>query len=282
MEIMKTKNLLTSLIVVFLSIIAFCEVSAQITIAPTNLFIDSGNRFGSYLVINNSNEPYEVSIDFIFGYSDSDEEGNRFMTYEDSVTAEKYSIVDWVRAFPQNLTLSPGQRQVIRLRINAPSNIEQGTYWARIVTSATPQSQPIEIQNENVVSANIEMRINQITGIFYKNGNVNTNITIDNISTQVDGDELAVVHDLSKGGNSPFFGSINVKILDSTNNQVKEFMDYTVIYFDTKLKSTFDISDLPSGRYNIEISIASKRQDIANDDLIQMEPVTATTTVIID
>lgn len=278
---MKTKNILTSLIVVFLSVFAFSELSAQITIAPTNLFIDSGNRFGSYLVINNSNEPYEVSIDFIFGYSDSDEEGNRFMTYEDSVTAEKYSIVDWIRAFPQNLTLSPGQRQVIRLRINPPSDIAAGTYWARIVTSATPQSQPIEVQDQQAVTANIEMRINQITGIFYKNGEVNTSISIDQISTNIDGDELAVIHDITRGGNSPFFGSINVKIFDSSNRLVKEALDYTSIYFDTKLKNTFDVSDLSSGRYNIEISIASERQDISRDDLIKTEPVTATTTVTI-
>lgn len=278
---MKTKHILTSLTIVFLSVFAFSELTAQITIAPTNLFIDSGNRFGSYLVINNSNEPYEVSIDFIFGYSDSDEEGNRFMTYEDSVTAEKYSIVDWIKAFPQNLTLSPGQRQVIRLRINPPSDINDGTYWARIVTSATPQSQPIEIQNQQAVTANIDMRINQITGIFYKNGDVNTSITIDSISADIEDNELAVIHDISRGGNSPFFGSINVKIFDSSNELVKENLDYTSIYFDTKLRNTFDVSDLSPGRYDIEISIASERQDISRDDLIHTQPVTATTTITI-
>lgn len=270
-------------IVLILAISTFCfgKVSAQITIAPTNLFIDSGNKFGSYLVINNSNEPYEISVDFLFGYGTSDDQGNRFVTYDDSVKAKEYSAVDWIRAFPQNLTLAPNKRQVIRLRVNAPSDLEDGTYWARIVTSATPQSQPLEVQNQGAVTANIGMKVNQITGIFYKNGAVNTDIGIDKIETKVANDSLWVIHNVTRGGNSPFLGSISVRVYDQANKLVLENTDFTSIYFDTKLKHEFDISSLNPGRYNIEIAIASERQDISKDDLIQMEPVSATTTVTI-
>lgn len=276
-----TKTNLSILVIVFLTILIPFDLVAQITIAPTNLFVDSQNRFGSYIVINNSNQPYEVSIDFLFGYSDSDEEGNRFVNYEDSATAERYSIADWIRAFPQNLTLAPNQRQVVRLRINPPSDLPDGTYWARISTSATAQSAPVEVTSEEGITANIGMRINQITGIFYKNGSVNTNISINNIETQVEENNLVILHDISRGGNSPFLGSVIVKVVDSQNEVVRESVDFTSIYFDTKYKNTFDISDLPSGTYNIQISISSERQDISSSDLVQMQPATATTTVTI-
>lgn len=264
-----------------LTLLCLSNVMAQITIAPTNLFIDSGNKFGSYLVINNSNEPYEVTVDFLFGYGTSDDEGNRFMTYDDSIKAAQYSIADWIRAFPQNLTLAPNKRQVIRLRVAPPADLADGTYWARIVTSATPQSQPLEIQNQGAVTANIGMKVNQITGIYYKNGQVNTSIGIDKIDTEVSNDSLLVIHNVTRGGNSPFLGSINVRVYDNKNKLVLENIEFTSIYFDTKLKHEFDISDLESGQYNIEISIASDRQDISKDDLVQMNPVSATTTVII-
>lgn len=71
------------------AVIAFFVLSplylnAQVTIAPTNMFIDGNARFGTYMVINNSNETQEISIDFLFAYSQTDEQGNRSIIQDDS------------------------------------------------------------------------------------------------------------------------------------------------------------------------------------------------------
>ncbi|MEQ8525864.1 hypothetical protein [Gracilimonas sp.] len=273
------KHIATTSVFLVLSIVISAELMAQITIAPTNLFIDSRNKFGSYLIINNSSEPYEISIDFLFGYSEADENGNRYLVYDDSVTAEKYSIVEWIRAFPQNLTLAPNQRQTVRLRINPPSDIENGTYWARIRTTATPRSTAIEDQSNQGISANIGLRIQQITGIFYKNGTVSTDINIKDITTEQNNGQIDVFYGLERTGNSPFIGSIGVKMYDSNNRVVRENINFTSIYFDLKLKDSFDISDLAPGNYRIEVTVKSERSDISSSDLIQIEPVQKTSTI---
>jgi len=129
---------------------------AQVTIAPTNLFIDSGSKFGTYMVINGSNDTQEISIDFFFGYSSTDDDGKRSIVTDDSVAKARYSIADKIKAFPQNFTLSPGQRQVVRLRINAQNDIPDGTYWARIRTTSTPETPPLELQSNDAVTARVE------------------------------------------------------------------------------------------------------------------------------
>ena len=270
---------IASALFISLAFISFCE--AQITIAPTNLFIDNQNKFGTYMVINNSQTPQEVSVDFFFGYNVSDEDGNREQITEDSVRAEMYSIADHIRAFPQNFILQPGQRQIVRLRITAPNTLENRTYWARIKTTSSAQSPPIEVASNSAVSANVGINIEQITGLFYKNGNVSTNIDIEEIRTEIDGQNLIILADYLRSGNSPFLGSITTTLSNSNDEVVAENFVSTSIYFDGTHSQVFDISDLPPGDYQVDLQFVSRRSDISPDEIIQMEPENSSLTITI-
>lgn len=261
------------------SLISIC--GAQITIAPTNLFIDNQNKFGTYMVINNSETPQEVSVDFFFGYNLADENGNREQIMEDTTRAKLYSVVDYVRAFPQNFVLQPGQRQIVRLRITAPNNLEERTYWARIKTTSSAQSPPLEVASNSTVSANVGINIEQITGLFYKNGSVSTNIDIEEIRTRIEDQNLVILADYTRTGNSPFLGSITTKLIDSNNKVVAENFVSTSIYFDGTHSQVFDISSLPSGNYQVDVRFVSRRSDISPEEIIQMEPENLSKTISI-
>lgn len=252
----------------------------QVTIAPTNLFIDGGSRFGTYMVINGSQSPQEVSIDFIFGYASSDSEGVRQYVYNDSLMAEKYSLAESIKAFPQNFTLNPNQRQVVRLRISTPSDKPDGTYWARIKTSASPVTPPIELENSDAVGARIGVVIDQISGVFYKKGNVTTGIQVENIDTKLSEDRstLSVLTNLKRTGNSPFLGTITTSLINANGTEVRRALVSTTIYFDGVHREDFDIQDLPTGTYKIQVSFESSRSDISRDELIQIPRVMETST----
>lgn len=267
--------------ILILLMIPLC-LNAQVTIAPTNLFIDSNNKFGTYMVINGSNQTQEISIDFFFGYSTTDEDGNRSLVSRDSIASESYSISDYIRAFPQNFTLSPGQRQIVRIRVNAPNDLDDGVYWARLRTKSTPESPPIEIASDNAVAALVGISVEQVTGLYYKKGDVTTGIQIQKIHTDlINPNNLDVLIDLERVGNSPFLGTINVSLVDSKNKIISENSVSTTIFFDGVYKQTLGLEDLPSGDYNINVSFETRRSDISQQDLVQMETVTATTTVTI-
>jgi hypothetical protein len=264
-------------------------VHAQITIAPTNLFIDNASKFGTYMVINNSNEPQEVSIDFYFGYAETSKDGKRTNLAEGDSLAEgysfkdAYSITNNIRAFPKTFVLQPNQRQVVRIRVSAPNTLTDGTYWSRIETTSSPESPPIEVTSTDEVTANVGYIIKQVTSLYYKVGDVSTGIEINQIRTEVlkDSGKLDVLTDFSRTGNSPFLGSITASLMDQNGKTIAEGYNATTLYFNGTQKSQIDINNLPSGNYKVKVLFESHRSDISPQDIVQMQPVTATTTITI-
>lgn len=248
-------------------------VFAQVTISPTNLFIEGNSQFGTYMVINGSNETQEISIDFFFAYSQADENGDKRIVQEDQENEQQYSIAESVRAFPKNFTLTPGQRQTVRLRVSAPSDLTDGTYWSRIKTTSTPETPPLEIQGNDAVTARVGIRVEQVTGLFYKKGTVTTGIEINEIRPTFtdDGNTLAVLVDVLRTGNSPFLGSITTSIVNAQGEEVRKGFVSTSIYFDSIFKQLVDIQGLPSGTYQAKVTFETNRSDIASNRLVQME-----------
>ncbi len=251
---------------------------AQVTISPTNLFIEENAQFGSYMVINGSNEAQEISIDFFFAYSQSDENGTRSIVQNDSLSEEQYSIADNVRAFPRNFTLAPGQRQTVRLRVSGTNELQDGTYWSRIKTTSTPETPPLEIQSNDAVTARVGIRVEQVTGLFFKKGDVTTGITINGIETNTenDGKTLNVLADILRTGNSPFLGTITTEILNAQGSVVMSDFVSTSIYFDGIFKQQLNIEDLQPGSYQVRIRFESSRNDIDQSRLVQMPASTRT------
>ena len=255
---------------------------AQITIAPTNLFIDQRTKFGTYFVVNGSNVPQEINIDFIFSYSNTNENGERLIIEDDSAAADLHSAADWIRAFPRSFQLAPGERRVVRLRLTPPGDLDDGMYWARIRTVSTPVSPPVELQtNNDAVTASIGIRLESKTGAYYKQGEVNTGIAVPSLTAAVaDDDILEVLANVNRLGNAPFLGSITANIYDADNSLVKSSFISTTIYFDGYHKQEVDVSDLPAGNYSVELMFESRRSDISTSDLVQMETATNRTSFV--
>ena len=263
------------LVGLFAVVLSTMNVVAQVTIAPTNLFIDSGNRFGTYMVINGSDQNQEIAIDFYFAYSKSNEDGSTIFVKDSTNFASKHSIAEDIRAFPQNFVLSPGQRQIVRISVNAPNDIPDGTYWSRIRTSSTQESRPVELTSDDAVTARVGITVEQVTGLFYKKGEVRTGIEVEEINTQLLEDEhLAVLTELKRTGNSPFLGTVTTSILNSGKQTVRDSYVSTSIYFDGIHRQVLDISDLPAGNYTIQVKFESSRSDVSSNDIIPMETVT--------
>jgi hypothetical protein len=281
------KALFTTLFLLFC--LTTSVVNAQITIAPTNIFINSASKFGTYMVINNSTTPQEVSIDFYFGYAETSKDGKRNNLAEGDTLAEgyslkdAYSITDNIRAFPKTFVLQPDQRQVVRIRVSAPNTLTDGTYWSRIETTSSPESPPIEITSTDEVTANVGYIIKQVTGLYYKVGEVSTGIEINQIRSSVlkGEDKLNVLTDFSRTGNSPFLGTITASLIDKNGKTVAKGFSSTTLYFSGTQKNVIDISGIPSGSYSVKVLFESNRSDISPQDIVQMQPVTKTTTITI-
>ncbi|MGB9591584.1 MAG: hypothetical protein ACPL1K_03610, partial [Candidatus Kryptoniota bacterium] len=129
--------------VLFILMALVADGYAQVIVAPTILYMSDKDRFGTFIVMNRSTTPQEISIYFKFGYPSSDSLGNLFMQYGDSAAAQKYSCANWVRGFPRQFIINPGQQQIVRLTVTPPPDLPDGMYWTRLVTRSSPQQKKI-------------------------------------------------------------------------------------------------------------------------------------------
>ncbi len=258
-----------------LAFIFAVQTYAQVSISPTSLFIDSQRKFETMLIMNTSDAPQEVKLSFEFAYSQSDEKGNLALVYDDDEEAELHSAADWIRGFPKNFVLEAGQRQIVRITVRAPSNLAPGTYWSRLKTTSSALSQTIGNAAEGAIAANINIEFNQITSIFYKHGNLTTALEMGDISHQLENNQLKVFATFTKSGNSPFLGTMVGKIYDTTGALVKEEKVFVSIYYDGLRRLDIDISDLPAGTYEMDISYESGRKDIPLANIIPAPTVSA-------
>lgn len=249
---------------------------SQVIISPYIVYLDQQKRFGSFIVQNESNEEFEISISYIFGYPVSDSLGTGSMKYYEEPDDSLPSIDKWIRAFPRNFVLKPRQRQVVRMTVRPPDTLEAGTYWTRIVTSSSPRSVSVN-QLSAGISARINFVINQITTVIYRKDSVWTGIDISSFENFEDSSSVYFLAQLNRTGNSPFFGDMSIAITDTNGTEFATQQEYLAVYYNMIKRITFDKSELPAGIYNAYLKIIlNEKVDIPESKLEPILPITKT------
>lgn len=249
------------------------NILPQIIISPYIVYMDEQEKFGTFIVQNESEQEYEISISFVFGYPKSDSLGNVSMQYFQEPTDSLPSIVSWLRAFPRNFILQPNQKQTIRMTVRPPDSISAGTRWARIVTSSVPKSQPVSNQNTGI-SAKINFVLNQVTTVLYRKEPAEAGIEISSIKTSQDSSHINFLVNYHPTGNSPFWADILVNVYDENNNLISDTNEYIPIYTDMTKKYSFPLSELPKGNYTLELIVKhNEKEDIPQSKIKTIEPL---------
>lgn len=245
---------------------------AQLIIAPTAVFVDNANKFASVLIVNRSNEARDVTLDFKFGYPQSDSAGNVTINYADSAIARTYSLVPWIKVFPRQFSLQPGEQRTIRLTVKTPAELQQGAYWARMVTTSTPKAQLVDTNNTNV-GAQINVVFNQVIPVVYHNGNLETIVHVEKSRVIADTGGIDLISTIRCQGHSPYFGTTQLRVIDASGNLVEEQKAPCSVYFALDKRFTLTRTLYKPGSYRAEISVSSQRGDIEEKFLRPMQPV---------
>jgi hypothetical protein len=81
-------------------------------------------------------------------------------------------------------------------------------------------------------------------------------------------------------GNSPFLGSVQADVKDSSGKTVATFQQTVALYFEGKRNYTIPLPEgLAPGSYQVSLLFKTERADIPSSDLVQAPPVTKTFTV---
>ncbi|MEL7834044.1 hypothetical protein [Fodinibius sp. Rm-B-1B1-1] len=255
----------------FFCLIFASQSIAQVSIAPTSLFFDNQNRFGSLTISNGGQQAQEISISTEFGYPTT-QDGN-LTVVNDSVMAEKKSIADWVKIFPQNFTLQPNQRQTVRFVSRPPNNLDPGGYWSRVKIRSNPVSPPIESVEEGEVGAQINLVVNQVIAAHYRTQDAQTGVEVSSVDFDREDDTGQIAVSMKQLGNAPFVGSISLQVTDDTGEKIWETTTTNSVYTTITRSFNMDLSELDPGQYTISGKIVSQRRDISQDHLLQIQPV---------
>ncbi len=253
---------------------ALTNLYSQVAISPTSAFLDDKQRFETIIIMNNSTDPQEVKLEFKFAYPKANEAGDIGLIYDDEEQEGLHSAAGWIRGFPKNFVLEAGARQTVRITAKPPRDIEPGMYWSRLITSSSAVSAEIGDVNQTGISAQINMQFNQITSIFYKNGELNTGLELTEVRTGVSGNNTNVFVHYTKSGNAPYLGSMHAQLIDDQGEIALERKMFVSIYSDGLRRIDLDTSALPSGNYELLVSMSSGRSDIPERDIVPAETKT--------
>lgn len=256
-------------------VISFHSVSAQVIIAPTAVFMDDGSKFASVMIINRSNESRDVALDFKFGYPQSDSLGNITVNYQDSATERKYSLVSWIKVFPRQFTLQPGEQRTVRLTVKTPADLPDGAYWGRMITTSSPKAQLIDT-NATAIGAQLNFVFNQVVPVVFQHGKLESALSVERNSVVADTGRIDIISAIRCSGHTPFFGATSLRILDDKGSVVEEQKAPLAVYFNLAKRFTLDRKLYKAGKYKAEIAISGQRGDVEERFLRNITPVNIT------
>lgn len=249
------------------------QLKAQISIAPSFIFIDENSGVGNVYVSNNSDNAYEVGINFVFGYPGSDTEGNLIMNYNDSTAFAQYALDPMVRAFPRSFILKGREQRTVRIQVIPKQRRLDGYFFTRMKVMAKPQTADVtEVQTEGI-GTKINFNFEQITAVFYRKGKVTTGVVVKDIDVVQKEGTLELRPHLQRTGNAPFLGSMVAKLKDADGKVVAEAQSTTTVYFDEIRKLDMKLDKVVPGTYTLEMNFDTQRNDMLISDLVQAPKV---------
>jgi hypothetical protein len=257
-------------------------VFAQISIAPTTIFIDQ-NGIGSVFITNPSDTPQEINVSFLFGYPGNDELGNLTMMYTDSIRAKQFGIDERVRAFPRTFILAPQRQQTVRLQVRPDRSLAAGTYFTRVKITSNAQTSDVEETTQEGVSTRVNFKFDQVIAAFQKVGTVTTGLEFENVQLVQSDSILRVIPTFKTTGNSPFIGSVTATLKNAQNQTLAEQGQTVALYFYGKRAIELKLpEDVAPGDYSVTLVYETKRGDIPSSDLVQSPAISKTIAVKLD
>ncbi len=257
-------------------------LNAQVSLAPTSVFISDTKGVESFYIYNNTDMRQEVSISFQFEYPCSDDHGNVKMISNDSIKAANHDLAPYIRAFPARVIMQPNTQQTVIFQVRPIANKSDGTYWTRVVVTSNVVSQDVETVNlAGGIGTKIDYIFKQNIPVFYKKGNVNTGILVQDVAISLESSGLNAIARLLPTGNSPFIGSVSAYLKDSQGRLLAEQDMSVVVYLEAlrRIELPLDTEQLPPGIYELKLVYETRRRDIIQNNLVQADPVWHTMTL---
>lgn len=249
------------------------DISAQaIAVAPQMIVVNADSKATSITLVNTGSRTAEISLSAIYGYPVTDSAGNLNLRMPDRIEKTEPSIVENTQIYPQKLKLAPGERQVVRILINAPGSIPDREYWGRLLISSRGARVAVEGLDDNKgVNVGLDLEIRTLLPIYYRKGITRTGVEIGKVSSSRLGDSLVVRLELNPTTKAAFVGTVKATLKDPKGRRVQSANLPLSLLHGINPRLAVPVHGLPPGDYILSLETADTRADI-NPKLLLRAP----------
>jgi len=229
------------------------------------------------MITNTSEDIREISVSLKFGYLTYDSLGNPVTKYDDTNAEINYSLLPYLKVFPSKLIIPPKEKQTIRFMVTNASGLEDKTYWTRIIVTSAPIAKQIDTNTvPGKVAAQIIIKTEMIGLIAFIKGKTTSQIDIGFLSSDVDTSNVNLLLRHEKNGNSPFWGTLKLEVLDLKDESIIKKEEPIAIYFACNKKYTINKAKLTTGKYKAKVEINNIREEVPEDLRMAFKPIEKT------
>jgi hypothetical protein len=248
-------------------------VADAVLVAPHALFIDDRDRSGEVFLVNSSDTPEEISLEFQFGYPTTDSSGEVGLTLIPDPDPAQPSAAGWLRAFPRRVRLEPGQRQRVRVLASPPAGLPVGEYWSRLIVTSRAARPPLAAGGDSAVQAGITFELRTITSVTYRKGALTTGVRLDGFRAAVLGDTLEAWVRLAREGTAAYLGSVRFQLQDVSGRRVAEWDTPIAVYTEQHRRFALPLDSVAPGAYRLHLRVSTARQDIGAEHVLPADPI---------
>ncbi|MEC9489505.1 MAG: hypothetical protein UMU04_01025 [Halanaerobiales bacterium] len=216
------KILILGLAIIFVSayLLPVMTVEAKVMVFPRRIIFEEDNRSATVRLVNTVDEQLTYRILFIQSIMTENGNVERTTTPESrEERLEEMMAQDLIRYSPRQVTLPPGEIQLVRLQLNKPAGLEAGEYRSRLLFQEIPEN--IEFDESNAdPDQGFSIQLRAIYGIsipvFVREGELRAEVEITDL--QLDrNQETEMPPDISftinRSGSSSTYGDIEVRFI---------------------------------------------------------------------
>lgn len=216
------KPLMIGMLIIFVSvfILPVMTAEAKVMVFPRRIIFEDNNRSATIRLINTGEE--QITYRILFMQSRMTEDGNieRIALPEQREDRlDQMMAQDLIRYSPRQVTLPPGEIQLVRLQVNKPAGLEEGEYRSRLLFQEIPEN--IEFEGDD--SANnggFSIELRAIYGIsipiFVRHGELSADVEISDVQlSKNEATDLLpeIFLTINRSGSSSIYGNIEVKYI---------------------------------------------------------------------
>jgi len=279
-----SKSLIKVIAVTVFGLLSVKSTVAQISIAPTQVFIHDKQGAGEIFLTNTSDVPQEISFEMTFGYPASTENGRISMVYNDSLKRDQHGLDEHVRLFPSRVVIPPRWSQTVRIQILSMADKPDGVYWTRLMVSSSPVTPDVGDRNADGITTDIEYVLEQNIPLFYRHGKNSTGIEVVDVEKIYDNSskKLVVTPEIERTGNSPYLGTMYASLFDKSGSKLDQKEIPAYFYYLDWRRLTFEQIDASKGPFRLDLEFKTHRKSISSKDIVKADDQSYSTQILLD